>query len=67
MTIATIEQRRLGAFWGLATGDALGAPIEFYPRDRLPEIREMTGGGSSISHQAHGRMILRWLYAWDTV
>ena len=24
------EQKRLGAFWGLATGDALGAPIEFY-------------------------------------
>ena len=45
MTIATIEEKRLGAFWGLATGDALGAPIEFYPRDRLPEIREMTGGG----------------------
>ena len=45
MTTLTIEQKRLGAFWGLAIGDALGAPIEFYPRDRLPEIREMTGGG----------------------
>ena len=45
MSISTIEQKRIGSFWGLATGDALGAPIEFYPRDRLPEIREMTGGG----------------------
>ena len=45
MTIFTVEQKRLGAFWGLATGDALGAPIEFYPRDRLPAIQYMTGGG----------------------
>ena len=48
MTRCTVEnklEKRLGAFWGLATGDALGAPIEFYPRDRLPAIQDMTGGG----------------------
>ena len=37
--------RQLGAFWGLATGDALGAPVEFYPRDKLPVVREMISGG----------------------
>ena len=45
MISSTLKQRQLGSFWGLAVGDALGAPLEFYPRDRLPEIREMTGGG----------------------
>ena len=45
MTIPTLKQRRLGAFWGLATGDALGAPLEFYPRDALPLVRDMISGG----------------------
>ena len=39
------EERRAGCFWGLATGDALGAPVEFMFRDRFPEVREMIGGG----------------------
>jgi ADP-ribosyl-[dinitrogen reductase] hydrolase len=29
----------------LATGDALGAPVEFSFRDRFPEVREMMSGG----------------------
>jgi len=40
-----LQDRLEGAFWGLATGDALGAPMEFYPRDRLAEVREMLPGG----------------------
>ena len=41
----TLEERRTGCFWGLVTGDALGAPVEFAFRDRFPEIRNMTEGG----------------------
>lgn len=40
-----VTDRLEGAFWGLATGDALGAPLEFYKRDALPEVRDMIGGG----------------------
>lgn len=45
MSSPTLKQRQLGCFWGLATGDALGAPLEFYPRDRVPVVREMIPGG----------------------
>ncbi len=43
--MSTLRDRLEGAFWGLATGDALGAPLEFYKRDALPEVRNMIGGG----------------------
>lgn len=45
MTDITIQHRKRGAFWGLATGDALGAPLEFYPRDVLPKVVDMIAGG----------------------
>jgi len=37
--------RALGAFFGLAVGDALGTPLEFSRRDSLPEVVGMRGGG----------------------
>jgi ADP-ribosyl-[dinitrogen reductase] hydrolase len=40
-----IEDRAYGAMLGLAVGDALGAPLEFSERDRLPHVSEMIGGG----------------------
>jgi ADP-ribosyl-[dinitrogen reductase] hydrolase len=38
------ESRTLGGLVGLATGDALGAPVESFPRPPVP-VRDMTGGG----------------------
>lgn len=37
--------RARGALLGLATGDALGAPLEFADRDEEPMISDMVGGG----------------------
>lgn len=37
--------RALGAFLGLAVGDALGTPLEFSMRDSLPHQTRITGGG----------------------
>jgi ADP-ribosyl-[dinitrogen reductase] hydrolase len=34
-----------GALLGLATGDALGAPVEFNRRDEFPYVTEMQAGG----------------------
>lgn len=42
---AQVLDRALGAFLGLAVGDALGTPLEFSSRDSLPHQTEMTGGG----------------------
>ena len=39
------EDRALGAFIGLAVGDALGTTIEFNPRDTYPHVNDMVGGG----------------------
>ena len=39
------QDRRLGAFLGLAVGDALGAQVEGLPKGTFPEVREMKGGG----------------------
>jgi ADP-ribosyl-[dinitrogen reductase] hydrolase len=38
------ESRTMGGLMGLATGDALGAPIESLPPPPVP-VRDMTGGG----------------------
>ncbi|MEO1274016.1 MAG: ADP-ribosylglycohydrolase family protein [Pseudomonadota bacterium] len=38
------EDRLIGAFLGLAIGDALGATLEFAPRDTHPLVTEMVGG-----------------------
>lgn len=39
------ENRALGAFVGLAVGDALGAPVEFCRRDTFEPVSEMLAGG----------------------
>jgi ADP-ribosyl-[dinitrogen reductase] hydrolase len=39
------EDRARGALFGLAIGDALGAPLEFKPRDSQPIIKDYSGGG----------------------
>jgi len=40
-----MQDRALGAFIGLAVGDALGTTIEFKRRDTYPPVIDMTGGG----------------------
>ena len=40
-----MQDRALGAFFGLAVGDALGTTIEFKRRDTYPPVTDMTGGG----------------------
>ena len=44
-----LRDRFLGCLLGLATGDALGAPVEFMARDAIQrihgEVRDMEGGG----------------------
>ena len=44
-TADAIRDRALGAFLGLAVGDAVGTTLEFYPRDLEPRLEEMVGGG----------------------
>ena len=44
-TTAGIRDRALGAFLGLAIGDAVGTTLEFRPRDAQPRLEDMTGGG----------------------
>jgi ADP-ribosyl-[dinitrogen reductase] hydrolase len=39
------QDRALGAFMGLAVGDALGTTIEFRPRDTYTHVNDMMGGG----------------------
>ena len=40
-----IRDRALGAFLGLAIGDAVGTTLEFCSRDTQPRLEDMTGGG----------------------
>ena len=42
---AARRDRALGAFMGLAVGDALGTTIEFSRRDSTPPVTDMIGGG----------------------
>ena len=44
-TDAAIRDRALGAFLGLAIGDAVGTTLEFRTRDARPRLEDMTGGG----------------------
>ena len=39
------RDRALGAFLGLAVGDAVGTTLEFEARDRRPPLTDMVGGG----------------------
>lgn len=39
------EDRALGAFLGLAIGDAVGTTLEFVARDAIPPLTDMVGGG----------------------
>ena len=41
----SIRDRALGAFIGLATGDAVGTTLEFEGRDARPLLTNMVGGG----------------------
>lgn len=40
-----VRDRALGAFVGLAVGDALGTTLEFAPRDSRPPVTDIVGGG----------------------
>ena len=40
-----VRDRALGAFLGLAIGDAVGTTLEFSPRDAHPRLTDMKGGG----------------------
>ncbi len=40
-----IRDRALGAFLGLAVGDAVGTTLEFQTRDTRPRLEDMVGGG----------------------
>ncbi len=40
-----IRDRALGAFLGLAVGDAVGTTLEFRPRDAQERLEDMEGGG----------------------
>lgn len=42
---AGLRSRARGALLGLAVGDALGATLEFSPRDSQPRLTDMVGGG----------------------
>ena len=44
-TATAIRDRALGAFLGLAIGDAVGTTLEFRARDAQPRVVDMTGGG----------------------
>src|SRR5271166_2628010 len=39
------RDRALGCLLGLAVGDAVGTTVEFKPRDSVPPLSDMTGGG----------------------
>ena len=39
------HDRALGAFLGLAVGDAVGTTLEFCSRDTQPRLEDMVGGG----------------------
>ena len=40
-----VRDRALGAFLGLAVGDAVGTTLEFCARDTKPRLEDMKGGG----------------------
>ena len=44
-TADAICNRALGAFLGLAVGDAVGTALEFCARDSQPRLEDMEGGG----------------------
>ena len=43
--VESIRDRALGAFIGLAAGDAVGTTLEFERRDARPPLADMVGGG----------------------
>ena len=63
MTDITIQNRKRGAcFWGLATGDALGAPQSFTQEMSL-KVVDMISGGKSKLLLGLGQTIRLWLFA----
>jgi len=45
MSAKAARDRAIGAFLGLAVGDAVGTTLEFAPRDSRPRLTDMVGGG----------------------
>lgn len=45
LDVQSIRDRALGAFIGLAVGDAVGTTLEFERRDARPLLTDMVGGG----------------------
>ncbi|WP_409420833.1 ADP-ribosylglycohydrolase family protein [Pseudaeromonas sp. ZJS20] len=41
----TLNDKAMGAFAGLAIGDALGTTLEFMPRDQYEPLQDIIGGG----------------------
>ena len=44
-TAESVRDRAIGAFLGLAVGDAVGTTLEFKPRDKQERVKDMVGGG----------------------
>ena len=44
-TAESIRDRAVGAFLGLAVGDAVGTTLEFKARDKQERVKDMVGGG----------------------
>jgi len=44
-TAESIQDRAIGAFIGLAVGDAVGTTLEFRSRDKQARVEDMVGGG----------------------
>lgn len=56
----------LGAFIGLAVGDALGTTNEFSTMEECIHITDMIGGGPfELPPPVTGQMILLWLCVWQ--
>lgn len=49
----TMNERALGAFLGLACGDALGAVVEFCPRGKFRPLTDMRSGGKFRLPKGH--------------
>ena len=59
-TTESIQNRALGAFLGLAVGDAVGTTLEFSPRAAQPRLVDMVGGGPFELTPGAWTTIRRW-------
>ena len=65
-TADDIHDRALGAFLGLAVGDAVGTTLEFCSRDTQSRLEDMVGGGPSICRPALGPTTRPWRWPLPT-